>query len=161
MNARRTSGAVAIEFALVGLVFFSLLLLAMETAWQLVINSALGAGARAASRFGSTGTVVAAGITPPPADRDHLDRRRADPELGRPVAGGSTPDRGGELRNFCHPCEWRRERTRTGQRPARWSGTTFTYTQPYLTPIAAAITGDTQMIHHVQVVVLNEPFPTD
>ena len=37
----------------------------------------------------------------------------------------------------------------------------FTYTQPYLTPVAAAITGDTQMIHHVQVVVLNEPFPSN
>ncbi len=36
----------------------------METGWQLLIDSALGAGARAASRFGSTGTMVAAGITP-------------------------------------------------------------------------------------------------
>jgi len=53
MNKRGTSGAVAIEFALVGLAFVSLLLLAMETGWQLLIDSALGAGARAASRFGS------------------------------------------------------------------------------------------------------------
>ena len=63
MNARGTSGAVAVEFAFIGLAFVSLLLLAMETGWQLLIDSALGAGARAASRFGSTGTKVAAGIT--------------------------------------------------------------------------------------------------
>jgi Flp pilus assembly protein TadG len=49
MTPRHTSGAVAIEFALVGLAFISLLLLAMETGWQLLIDSALGAGARAAS----------------------------------------------------------------------------------------------------------------
>ena len=42
MKARGTSGAVAIEFALVGLVFISLLLLAMETGWQLLIE--FGAG---------------------------------------------------------------------------------------------------------------------
>ena len=38
---------------------------------------------------------------------------------------------------------------------------TVTYTQPYLTPIATAITGQTQLIHHVHVVVLNEPFPSN
>ena len=54
MKARSTSGAAAIEFALVGLAFMSLLMLTMETGWQLMIDSALGAGARAASRFGST-----------------------------------------------------------------------------------------------------------
>src|SRR4029077_11041604 len=70
MNARGTSGAVAIEFALIGVAFMSLLLLAMETGYQLLIDSSAGGGARAASRFGSTGTTVAAGITPPPADRN-------------------------------------------------------------------------------------------
>ena len=44
MNARGTSGAVAIEFALIGVAFMSLLLLAMETGYQLLIDSALGAG---------------------------------------------------------------------------------------------------------------------
>ena len=38
---------------------------------------------------------------------------------------------------------------------------TFTYTQPYLTPIAAAITGDLSMVHSVAVTVLNEPFPSN
>jgi hypothetical protein len=38
---------------------------------------------------------------------------------------------------------------------------TFTYTQPYLTPIAVAITGQQNLIHSVQVTVLNEPFPSN
>jgi hypothetical protein len=160
MSARTSSGAVAIEFALVGLVFMSLLLMAMETAWQLVIDSALGAGARAASRFGSTGTTVAAGITPPPPDRnssiedvlirnsgglllpDRIQIVEASYAGFAALAGGgaSTPGPG------------------TASQVVQY---TFTYTQPYLTPIAAAITGQTQLIHHVQVTVLNEPFPAN
>jgi TadE-like protein len=69
VKARSTSGAAALEFALVGLAFMSLAMLTMETGWQLMIDSALVAGARAASRFGSTGQTVAAGITPAPPDR--------------------------------------------------------------------------------------------
>ena len=38
---------------------------------------------------------------------------------------------------------------------------TFTYTEPYLTPIATAITGNQRMIHSVQVTVLNQPFPAN
>jgi Flp pilus assembly protein TadG len=160
MNARTSSGAVAIEFALVGLVFMSLLLMAMETAWQLVIDSALGAGVRAASRFGSTGTTVAAGITPPPPDRntsiedvliqnsggllraDRIQIVEASYASFAALAGGgaSTPGPGAASQAVQY---------------------TVTYTQPYLTPIATAITGQTQLIHHVHVVVLNEPFPSN
>ena len=159
MKARGTSGAVAIEFALVGLVFISLLLLAMETGWQLLIESALGAGARAASRFGSTGTTVAAGITPPPPDRntsiedlviqnsgnlllpDRLQITEASYASFAAVAGGGgTPGPG----NSSQVVQY-----------------TFTYTQPYLTPVAAAITGQLNLIHSVHVTVLNEPFPAN
>jgi len=160
MNTRGTSGAVAIEFALVGLAFVSLLLLAMETGWQLLIDSALGAGARAASRFGSTGTKVAAGITPPPPDRDSsieglviqysggllLASRLQISEVNYPnftaaAAGGAGTAGPG-----------------TASQVVRY---TFTYAQPYLTPIAVAITGQQQFVHSVQVTVLNEPFPTN
>jgi hypothetical protein len=36
---------------------------------------------------------------------------------------------------------------------------TFTYTQPYLTPIAVVITGSQQVVHTLRLVVQNEPFP--
>ncbi len=160
MKARGTSGAVAIEFALVGMAFISLLLLAMDTGWQLLIESALGAGARAASRFGSTGTAVAAGIAPAPTDRNSSIRDVAIQNSGGLLqpdklqiteasyasfaavtsGGASTPGPG------------------VGGQVVQY---TFTYTQPYLTPIAVAITGNQNMMHTVHVTVLNEPFPSD
>ncbi len=159
MKARSTSGAAAIEFALVGLAFMSLLMLTLETGWQLMIDSALGAGARAASRFGSTGQTVAAGITPPPPDRnssivslvvqssggllqaDRLQFTAASyPNVAAVAGGHGTPGPGAASEVVQY---------------------TFTYTQPYLTPIAAAITGNQQMIHSVEVIVLNEPVPAN
>ncbi|HME26296.1 MAG TPA: hypothetical protein VKI44_34055 [Acetobacteraceae bacterium] len=149
----------AIEFAFVGLAFISLMLLAMETGWQLLIESALGAGARAASRFGSTGTTVAAGITPPPPDRNTsiedlviqnsgnlllpnrlLITDASYASFAAVTGGGGTPGPGnaGQVVQY-----------------------TFTYTQPYLTPMAVAIIGQQNLIHSVQVTVLNEPFPAN
>jgi Flp pilus assembly protein TadG len=160
MNARRTSGAVAVEFALVGLVFFSLLLLAMETAWQLVIDSALGAGARAASRFGSTGTNVATGITPPPADRTTSIEDVLIQNSGGLLRPGRLQIAEASYASFATLASGGASTPGPGN-ASQVVQYNFTYTQPYLTPVAAAITGDTQMIHHVQVVVLNEPFPTD
>jgi Flp pilus assembly protein TadG len=160
MSAHANKGSASIEFAIVGLAFISLLMLTMETGWQLLIDSALGAGARAASRFGSTGTMVAAGITPAPTDRDSsiediviqtsggllLPNRLQITEANYAsfaalaAGGGSTPGAG------------------TASQVVQY---TFTYTQPYLTPMAAAITGNSQFVHSAKVTVLNEPFPAN
>jgi Flp pilus assembly protein TadG len=159
MNKRGRSGAASVEFAVVGLVFVTLLLLALETAWQMLIDSALGAGARAAARFGSTGTTVAAGITPPPPDRNtsiqdmviagsgglllasRLQIAEASYASFAAVAGGGgTPGPG------------------TASQVVQY---TFTYSQPYLTPMAVTITGQQQLIHTVHVTVINEPFPSN
>ena len=160
MTTRGTSGAVAIEFALVGLVFMSLLLLAMETGWQLLIDSALGAGARAASRFGSTGTTVAAGITPPPPDRNSSIQGLVILNSGNLLLPGRLQIAEASYANFTAV-------TAGGAGTPGPGGAsqvvqyTFTYTQPYLTPLVAAITGHQNMIHSVHVTVLNEPFPTN
>lgn len=160
MNVYRNKGSASVEFAIVGLAFISLLLLAMETGWQLLIDSALGSGARAASRFGSTGSMVAPGITPAPTDRDssiedivihnsgglllpsRLQIIKANyASFAALAAGGaSTPGAG------------------TASQVVQY---TFTYTQPYLTPIAAAVTGQHQLVHSARVTVLNEPFPAN
>ena len=159
MNWRGRSGAAAVEFAIIGLAFVGLLLLAMEVGWQMVIDSALGIGARAASRFGTTGATVAQSITPAPTDRNtsiedlvilnsgnllqpsRLQITEASyPSFAAIGAGGGTSGPGSASQVVQY---------------------TFTYTQPYLTPIAATITGQSQVVHSVQVTVLNEPFPTD
>ena len=159
MNLRSRSGAAAVEFAIVGMAFVALLLLAMEVGWQMVIDSALGIGARAASRFGTTGATVAQGVTPAPTDRntsiedlvilnsgnllqpDQLQITETSYASFAAIAtGGGTSGPG------------------TASQVVQY---TFTYTQPYLTPMAAAITGQSQVVHSIQITVLNEPFPTD
>ena len=159
MRPRGTSGAVAIEFAIVGLAFISLLLLTMETGWQLLIDSALGAGARAASRFGSTGTTVAAGVTPPPPDRNTSIQDLVIQNSGNLLLPSRLRITEASYANFAAV-------SGGGGTPGPGNASqvvqyTFTYTQPYLTPIAAAITGRQNLIHSVQVTVLNEPFPAN
>ena len=154
------SGAVAVEFAIVASVLVSLLMLAMETGWQLVIELALGAGARAASRFGSTGTTIAAGITPPPPDRNTSILQTAILHSGNLLQASRLQISEASYASFSAACGG------GGSTPGPGIGTqvvcyTFTYTQPYLTPIAAAITGDLSMVHSVAVTVLNEPFPSN
>jgi Flp pilus assembly protein TadG len=160
MKARRTSGAVAIEFALVGLAFISLLLLAMETGWQLLIESALGAGARAASRFGSTGTTVAAGINPPPPDRDTSIEDLVIQNSGNLLLPNRLQITEASYASFAAVTAGGAGTPGPGN-ASQVVQYTFTYTQPYLTPVATAITGQQNLIHSVHVTVLNEPFPTN
>lgn len=159
MTRRSTEGTAALEFAIVGLAFIALLMLSLEVGWQMVVEAALNAGARAASRFGSTGAVAAPGISPAPTDRNDSIAQTviaASGGLLRPsrlqisetsypnfaaiTGGAGTPGPGG------------------ASEVVRY---TFIYLQPYLTPIAMAITGQPQSIHRVEVTVLNEPFPSN
>jgi len=157
MIARRCDGATSVEFAIIGLAFMSMLMLAVDAGWQMAIDAALGAGARAAARFGTTGATVAQGISPAPTDRNTsivdlvilnsgnlLQASRLQiaetsyanfAAIGSP-GGTAGPGNSGQVVVYA-----------------------FTYTQPYLTPIAAAIAGSHQVVHSVQLVVQNEPFP--
>jgi Flp pilus assembly protein TadG len=56
-------GATAVEFALVGSAFFTVLLLMMEACWQVAIGAALDAGGREAARWAATGQAPPAGFT--------------------------------------------------------------------------------------------------
>jgi Flp pilus assembly protein TadG len=159
MTRRSTEGAAALEFAIVALAFIALLMLALEVGWQMAIEAALNAGARSASRFGTTGAVVAPGITPAPTDRNSsiaqivistsgglLQPSRLQisektyPDFAAIAGGAGTPGPGGASEVVQY---------------------TFEYAQPYLTPVAAAISGQSQFIHRVSVTVLNEPFPAN
>ena len=111
MNVHRNKGAASIEFAIVGLAFISLLLLAMETGWQLLINSALGSGARAASRFGSTGSMVAPGITPAPTDRDSSIEDIVIHNSGGLLLPSRLQIIEAQLRELCRPRRRWRQRT--------------------------------------------------
>jgi len=159
-SARRlSSGAAALEFAIIGLVFITLVMLCMEIGYQMAIDAALNAGARASSRFGTTGATSAANLDPSPTNRSDsiwqivlqysgglLQIRRlqiaeqayADfPTLATGRGGTAGPGEGGQVVQY-----------------------TFTYTQPYITPFAAAIAGQSQVVHTVRLTVVNEPFPS-
>ncbi len=59
---RDRRGATAVEFALVGSAFFTVLLLLMEACWQVAIGAALDAGGREAARWAATGQAPPAGF---------------------------------------------------------------------------------------------------
>ena len=157
MTAHRRAGTASIEFAIIGLAFLSMLMLALDAGWQMAIDAALGAGARAAARFGTTGATAAQGISPAPTDRNtsivdlvilnsgnllQAQRLRiaetSYASFAALASGGGTSGPGNASQVVLY---------------------TFTYTQPYLTPIAVAITGSQQVVHTLRLVVQNEPFP--
>lgn len=165
VSVRDRSGTVAVEFAFVCIVFVSLMLLVLETGWQLLIESALNTGAMAASRFGSTGTTVAPGITPAPTDRDGSIRAVLIQNSGGLLSTDRLQIAPASYVNYSSLAN---DTTPNHSNGATGAGAasqvvhyTLTYTQPYLTPIAAAITGQSQLTHTVQVTVLNEPFPSN
>lgn len=156
MIARCRQGAASVEFAIIGLAFISLLMLALDAGWQMVVDAALGAGGRAAARFGTTGATAAPGITPAPTSRndsivelvivnsgnllraDRLQVTATSYASFAAIGSGGTagPGNAGEVVRYA-----------------------FTYTQPYLTPMMATLTGASQVVHTLQLVVQNEPFP--
>jgi Flp pilus assembly protein TadG len=156
MIARCRQGAASVEFAIIGMAFMSLLMFALDAGWQMVIDAALGVGGRAAARFGTTGATVAPGVTPAPTNRndsiidlvvvnsgnllraDRLQVATTSYANFAAIGSGGTAGPGGAGQVVQY---------------------TFTYTQPYLTPIAPTVTGTSQVVHTLQLVVQNEPFP--
>ena len=158
MKRGRDQGTTSVEFAIVGAAFIAFMLLTLETGYQMLIEAALNSGARAASRFGTTGATTPYGITPPPASRaDSMVQLVIQNSGGMLLASQLTISE----TSYANAADLASGTGGTagpgaaGQ-VARYS---FTYNQPYLTPIAVAITGAKQLVHSVTITVLNEPFP--
>lgn len=148
-------GSSTVEFALVSTLFMSLLLLTMEVCYDLAVGAALDHGAHVAGRFGTTGATTAAGMSG--TDRattlrdlvvqgsgnllrpERLQMTVSSyPNIAAAVAGtggSSGPGTAGQVVMY-----------------------TLTYSQPYLTPMAAVLAGNDALIHTSSVVVLNEPY---
>jgi Flp pilus assembly protein TadG len=154
----RTAGAVAVEFAIIGLVFISLLLLAVDAGWQLVVDAALGAGGRAASRFGTTGATAPAGMTPAPTSRTDSITQIVIQTSGGLLQPAQLQFTARSYANFADAIAGVRGTDGPGN-AGQIVQYTFIYTQAYLTPIAIAIAGS-QMVHTLTVTVVNEPFPS-
>jgi Flp pilus assembly protein TadG len=157
MKRGRTEGATSVEFAIVGVAFVSLLLLTLETGYQMLVDAALNSGGRAASRFGTTGATVPYGTTKPATRTDSLFQVVIQNSGGVLAAEHLTVG----YMSYASAAN-----LAAGKGGTAGPGTagqvvryTFTYVQPYLTPVAAAITGKSQLVHSVTVTVINEPFP--
>jgi len=73
-------GIGGVEFGIVGAAFFTLLLLAFETAWQMAVAAGLDQGARQAARWVATGAAPPAGST-----REAEVLRRISQSSGLPI----------------------------------------------------------------------------
>ena len=148
-------GGSAVEFALTASIFMSMMLLTMEVCYDLAVGAALDHGAWMASRFGTTGSLTASGLNT--SDR------------GSSIAAVVIQN-GGSLLSSTQLQIGESAYANFGNAAGKIGGSsgpgtssqvvtyTLTYSQPYLTPIAAALAGSANLIHTSTVVVLNEPF---
>lgn len=160
MTRRGTAGGTTVEFAIVGSAFVTLLLLATETGWQLVVDAALQAGARAAARFGTTGSTAPSGMTPPPASRTAAVQQIVVQNSGGVLLASRLSITETSYANFAAIGQPNAGATGPGnaQQVVQYG---FTYQQPFLTPIAAAVLGTSTLGHSVSLTVVNEPFPSN
>lgn len=156
----RCAGGTALEFAVVASALIALTLLVLETGWQLAIGAALDYGARAASRFGITGAAAPPGMTPVPASR--ADALRA---VVIQAAGGLLLDSRLTLNETSYASFGAIGTPQAGTPGAGTGGQiveyNLSYTQPFLTGLAAAVTGSASVVHTASVIVVNEPFPAN
>ncbi len=143
------AGVVAVEFALVSLVLFSLIFGMFEAVIQLLADMALNYGTRTAARFGVTGAAY------PPTSREdtifamilqasggflqqsHLTLQLTNYPPTTPPTGPGASGAGPEKYYVRYQA---------------------TYTQPFATSLAASLFGQSSIQHQVVIWVQNEPF---
>jgi Flp pilus assembly protein TadG len=156
MRRGGNSGVVSVEFAAAGLALFMLLQIVFEVGWQVATEIALEEGARSAIRFAITGNATVVGAANAPACRaativwlvtagapgllQPYDLLVSSSAAGGPTTGSSAAGFGGGA-------------TQTVTY-------TFSYRQPYATPMARMILGGSFLTHTVVDEAENEPYPT-
>ncbi len=160
MSVRRGSnlgkrGVSAVEFALTASIFMGLMLLTMEVCYDLAVGAALDYGAWAASRFGTTGSLTAPGLAT--ADRSSSIQALVIQNSGLLLSSTNLTVAESAYSNFGAASAQAGASGGAGT-SGQVVAYTLTYSQPFLTPIAAVLAGATNLIHTSTVVVLNEPF---
>ena len=148
-------GTSAVEFALTASIFMGLMLMTMEVCYDLAVGAALDHGAWMASRFGTTGSLTAAGL-------GTSDRVSSIAAVVIQNGGALLSSPNLQIGENAYASFGGAAAMSGGSSGAGGSGQvvayTLTYSQPYLTPIAAALAGSAILVHTSTVVVLNEPF---
>jgi len=162
---RSRGGAAAVEYALIALPFFTIIIGIMEVSWQLATGAALDHAALKASRFGATGsTQVPAWQTGgrPPAELPG-SRTEAVRWLVSTTTGGLIRLDAALL--TVTSASWSGLGATGGASAANEGGSgaivsyTITYRQPFITGgFAASFWGGSSFLHRTFIVVKNEPF---
>lgn len=149
-------GVVSVEFAAGALVLVMMLQMVIEMGWQVATQMALEQGARSAMRFAITGNSTVSSMANAPACRAATIvwlvtagapgmLQPTDLQVSSSVDGG--PETGSGAQGF-------------GGAAAQSVQYTFTYHQPYLTPLAQMVLGGSYLLHTVVDEAENEPYPT-
>ncbi len=172
-------GAMAVEFAVTAMAFFTLVLLLLEMAWQMAVGAALDHGAREASRWAITGQGMSTGggpvASPILVEADAVLSSREQEVLRRVVSSSGLPLRGvlgvtvRPYRSFAEagaanlsPCAGRPPTTSvTGSAGGAGAVVRYdvSYTSAGLTPIGRSLLPSGLLLHCVVLLTTNEPFP--
>jgi Flp pilus assembly protein TadG len=154
---RDRSAATAVEFAAISVVLLTIVVILIEASVQLLTHSLLEYGVREASRFGVTGQAVPSSMSAnPPVSREAaITDIIAGCGLGLIKLANLTVTVT-TYPNFNNGAKG----TAGAGGPGAIVRYQAIYTEPFLTSVAAAITGMPAIQHTVTMFVQNEPFPS-
>ena len=146
-------GAAAVEFATVVGGFLLVLLLLMETCWQVAIAAALESGGREASRWAATGEA-------PPAGQTSIGRVTTLilTSSGLPLAAAGLSVTAESFSGFGSLATDSAGKPGTGG-PGEVVRYTVDYRSSSLTPFGRALLPAGVLQHHLVLLVKNEPYP--
>lgn len=139
------------EFAAVAPAFIGLLLVVIETAWQLTVNAALTIGLFLGSRYGITGAGYASGT------RDATILSTIISSTGNVLQQANLTL---TSKAYLNPAVFAAGGTATTGTGGSGQLVTYTatYVQPFFTPLPSKILGYASITHTARMVVQNEPF---
>jgi Flp pilus assembly protein TadG len=151
--ARDRRGATAVEFALVGAAFFTLLLLLMEACWQVAVGAALDIGGREAARWASTGQAPPEGRTATGYVNDVILRAS-----GLPLDAGALSVTAESFPGFGQLANPAAAKPGLGG-PGEVVRYTVVYRASGLTPLGRALLPLGRVQHQFSLLAKNEPYP--
>lgn len=151
-------GSFVVEFALIMPLLLFLIMAIIELSYQAMTDAALRYGARMGSRFGQLGScTLPTGINSSGSSRLAYINAIVIQSTGTFLKPTQLTTRIYSFSNYQDYLNGNATETGPGAggQTVEYS---FSYTQPYLSPFTAAITGQTELVHTVNLVVQNEPF---
>ena len=150
---RDRRGAAAVEFAAVVGAFLIVVLLLLETGWQVAVAAALESGGREASRWASTGQAPAAGET----STGHVTGLVLNGS-GLPLRAAGLTVTADSFASFAAVATPAAAKSGLGG-PGDVVRYTIVYRSPPLTPFGRALMPLGLLQHQLVLLVKNEPYP--